>query len=92
MTFQAQCKQQNPDQKSQQSTWLAEAYSDIENFINEFEEVLFGNNFKDPENGYRSYIDIDSFIDWYLINEIGKSVDTYGYASVFFNYSFRCQW
>ena len=64
----------------------SEAYSVIENFIDEFEEVLFGNNFKDPENGYRSYIDINSFIDWYLINEIGKSVDTYGYASVFFNY------
>ena len=54
--------------------------------MNEFEEVLFGNNFKDPENGYLSYIDLDSFIDWYLINEIGKSVDAYGYASVFFNY------
>ena len=64
----------------------SDAYIEIENFVNEFEEVLFGNNFKDPENGYRSYIDIDSFIDWYLINEIGKSVDAYGYASVFFNY------
>ena len=64
----------------------SDAYFEIENFVNEFEEVLFGNNFKDPENGYRSYIDIDSFIDWYLINEIGKSVDAYGYASVFFNY------
>ena len=64
----------------------SEAYIEIENFVNEFEEVLFGNNFKDPENGYLSYIDLDSFIDWYLINEIGKSVDAYGYASVFFNY------
>ena len=64
----------------------SESYSLIENFVNEFESVLFGNNFKDPENGYRSYIDIDSFIDWYLINEIGKSVDAYGYASVFFSY------
>ena len=64
----------------------SEAYTEIENFVNEFEEVLFGNNFKDPENGYLSYIDVDSFIDWYLINEIGKSVDAYGYASVFFNY------
>ena len=64
----------------------SEAYTNIENFINSFEEVLFGDNFKDPEEGYRSYIDLDSFIDWYLINEIGKSVDAYGYASVFFSY------
>jgi len=61
-------------------------YAEIENFVNSFEEVLFGNNFKDPEAGYRNYIDFDSFIDWYLINEIGKSVDAYGYASVFFSY------
>lgn len=61
-------------------------YAEIENFVNAFEEVLFGNNFKDPEAGYRNYIDFDSFIDWYLINEIGKSVDAYGYASVFFSY------
>ena len=58
---------------------------EIENFVNAFEEVLFGDNFKD-EAGYRNYIDVDSFIDWYLINEIGKSVDAYGYASVFFSY------
>ena len=64
----------------------SEAYSNVENFVNAFEEVLFGDNFKDPEEGYRSYIDLDSFIDWYLINEIGKSVDAYGYASVFFSY------
>ena len=63
-----------------------EEYTNIENLINSFEEVLFGYNFKDPEEGYRSYIDLDSFIDWYLINEIGKSVDAYGYASVFFSY------
>ena len=44
---------------------------------------MFGDNFEDPEEGYRSYIDLDSFIDWYLINEIGKSVDAYGYGSVF---------
>ena len=64
----------------------SEAYSNVENFVNAFEEVLFGDNFKDSVEGYRSYIDLDSFIDWYLINEIGKSVDAYGYSSVFFSY------
>jgi hypothetical protein len=64
----------------------SQAHREIENVVNAFEEVLFGDNFKDPEAGYRNYIDVDSFIDWYLINEIGKSVDAYGYASVFFSY------
>ena len=64
----------------------SEAYTDIQNFVNQFENVLFGNNFTDPEEGYRSFIDLDSFVDWYLIHEVGKSVDAYGYASVFFSY------
>ena len=64
----------------------SEELSYIENHINAFESVLFGSNFSDPNNGYRSYIDVDSFVDWYLIHEIGKSVDAYGFASVFFHH------
>lgn len=62
------------------------AYKVIKNHVDDFENTLFGNNFKDPDVGYRSFIDVDSFVDWYLINEMGKSVDAYGYASVFFTY------
>jgi hypothetical protein len=62
------------------------AYRVIKNHVDDFENTLFGNNFKDPDVGYRSFIDVDSFVDWYLINEMGKSVDAYGYASVFFTY------
>ena len=61
-------------------------YELIVNHVNNFESVLFGSEFKDEINGYRPFIDVDSFVDWYVINEIGKSVDAYGYASVFFNY------
>lgn len=37
--------------------------------VNKFENMLFGENFANPETGYRKYIDVDSFVDWYLINE-----------------------
>ncbi|MCR5605937.1 MAG: CotH kinase family protein [Treponema sp.] len=37
--------------------------------VNKFEDFLFGENFANPETGYRKYIDVDSFVDWYLINE-----------------------
>ena len=36
----------------------------ISSIINDFESVLSSENFDDPESGYRSLIDIDSFIDF----------------------------
>ena len=58
----------------------------IENYINDFESVLYSNNFNDPDSGYESYIDVDSLIDWFLINEIAKSVDARWYSSIYFSY------
>jgi hypothetical protein len=58
----------------------------IKDHINNFEAVLFGANFKDDQIGYRAYIDMPSFIDWYLIQEIAKSVDAQWYSSIYFNY------
>jgi len=58
----------------------------IENYINDFESVLYSNNFNNPDSGYESYIDVDSLIDWFLINEIAKSVDARWYSSIYFSY------
>lgn len=58
----------------------------IRDYINAFETVLFGDNFADPINGYASYIDIDSFIDWFLINEIAKNVDAKNWSSIYFTH------
>jgi spore coat protein CotH len=60
-------------------------YHYIDNYINQFEKVLLGPNFKDPLTGYAKYIDVDSFVDWYLISEITKNVDSKFYSSIFFN-------
>lgn len=35
-------------------------------------------------DNYEDYIDIDSFVDWYIVNEVFQSVDA-GYSSVYFN-------
>lgn len=61
-------------------------YQLIESHINHFESVLFGPNFLDPNSGYRSFIDLDSFVDWFLINEISKTVDAQWFSSIFFTY------
>lgn len=49
----------------------------IQNYIHEFEAVLNSDNFKDPNNGYQKYINVDSFVDFFLLNEISNNVDGY---------------
>ena len=58
----------------------------IKNYIQLTEKTLLGDNFTDPVEGYAKYIDVDSFIDWYLINEITKNNDAIFYSSVYMNY------
>lgn len=61
-------------------------YDLIKNYIQLTENTLLGDNFTDPVEGYTKYIDVDSFIDWYLINEITKNNDAIFYSSVYMNY------
>ncbi|MCJ8320191.1 MAG: CotH kinase family protein [Colwellia sp.] len=60
-------------------------YNYIKYHLNAFEDVLMGSQFKDPIDGYEKYIDVDSFIDWYLINEITKNVDAKSFSSIYLN-------
>ena len=61
-------------------------YNIIKNYIELTENTLLGNNFMDSVDGYSKYIDVDSFIDWYLINEITKNNDAIFFSSVYMNY------
>ena len=45
----------------------------IANFVREAEGVLFSSDFADESYGWRYYMDENSFVDWYLINEIAKN-------------------
>ena len=63
----------------------SEEYSYIVNLIGNFESALFGANFTSESNGYRQYIDIDSFVDWFLISEITKNVDSMFFSSIYLN-------
>jgi hypothetical protein len=60
-------------------------YKYIKNLINAFETTLKSSSFTNPTSGYAKYIDIDSFIDYYLINEITKNVDAKDYSSIYIN-------
>ena len=43
----------------------------IQTYINNFETVLNSSNFADPVNGYRKYIGVNSFIDYFNLYESG---------------------
>jgi subtilisin-like proprotein convertase family protein len=49
----------------------------IQNFMNAFETALYSPNFDDPVNGYRKYISVRSFIDYFIINELARNIDGY---------------
>jgi len=60
-------------------------YAYIKSLITQFESSLFSNNYLDQATGYRRFIDMDSFVDWYLINEITKNQDSREYSSIYLN-------
>lgn len=47
----------------------------IQNFMNNFESALYSTNFEDPLFGYRKYIDVPSFIDYFIVNEVARNGD-----------------
>ncbi|MCY2966935.1 MAG: CotH kinase family protein, partial [Planctomycetota bacterium] len=49
----------------------------IKSDFSRVERVLAGRDFLDPQNGYAQFVDKDSFIDFFLLNELFKNVDAY---------------
>lgn len=59
----------------------------IQKSINDMEDCFAGDNYKDPVNGYRKYIDVTSFIDYMLSTEFTFNVDGYRLSSHMYKYS-----
>lgn len=49
----------------------------LSGFVNEMESVIYGPNFTDPVNGYAKYIDVDSWIDHWIVAEMTKNIDAF---------------
>ena len=49
----------------------------IQNFVGDFEDALASDDFADPNLGYAPYIDVNSFIDYFIVNEFSKNIDAY---------------
>jgi len=49
----------------------------IESIVTAFESALNDENYTDEELGYRTHIDVSSFIDMMIIQELSRNVDAY---------------
>jgi hypothetical protein len=47
----------------------------IQDYYRSFEQVLMSDSFAEPTAGYRNFIDVPSFIDFFLLNELSHNVD-----------------
>ncbi len=58
----------------------------VQQIIQNAEDVLYSDSYNDIENGWRKYIDENSVIDWYLINEFAKNRDACNWFSSVYMY------
>lgn len=56
---------------------VAEQKTYISDYVGQFEDALASEDFSDSEIGYAAYIDSESFIDFFLLNELSNNVDGY---------------
>lgn len=53
----------------------------IQNWVTDFEHIMNSESFSDPVSGYPKWIDVNSFVDFVIINELGKNIDGYRLSS-----------
>ncbi len=49
----------------------------IETYFNKLTSAVSGNQYKDIENGFRKYLDVESFLRHFLVGEYSGNTDTY---------------
>jgi hypothetical protein len=49
----------------------------IKTYISNFEDALQSENFTDEIDGYKTYIDVASFVDFFILTELSNNVDGY---------------
>ena len=55
----------------------------IKQYIHDTGEAIYGPDFKDPEKGYAAYIDVDSYIDYWIVYEVMGNVALSNPGSIF---------
>lgn len=60
-------------------------YDKIRDYVTDAQNAIYGPDFKDPEKGYARYLNVDTYVDWYVISEITKTNDAALYTSCYMN-------
>jgi len=47
----------------------------LKNYVTSFEQALYSSHYKDEFEGYPAYIDVESFIDYFLVSEVSRNND-----------------
>lgn len=56
----------------------------IEKDISKIEKILYSYDFADTDKGYANYIDINSFADYFIINEFFRNVDAGRFSTFYY--------
>jgi hypothetical protein len=67
----------------------AEQRNYLSAYIDGFENTLFSSVFRDKNLGYRTYIDVNSFVDYFIIGEITRNVDAYKKSCYYYKQSVK---
>lgn len=63
----------NPETLNEPAWAKHRAY--ITNYIKQVDDAIYSPQFADPQAGYAAYIDVESAIRYYIVNELFKNVD-----------------
>ncbi|HCE58217.1 MAG TPA: hypothetical protein DER09_10410, partial [Prolixibacteraceae bacterium] len=47
----------------------------LSSFVTDFETVLYSSGYNNPTGGYSQWIDVESFIDYFIVNEMSRNND-----------------
>jgi hypothetical protein len=56
----------------------------IKSYVDSFKNAIAATNFQDTLNDFRKFADANSFIDYFIVNEISRNVDSYRLSSYFY--------
>lgn len=56
----------------------------IKKYVTDFEDALKSDNFRDSLQGYAKYIDVNSWVDYLIINEVSHNLDAFRLSTFFY--------
>ena len=62
----------------------SEQFAYIQSYVDTVEQVIQSEEFADPERGYARYIDVPSFVDYFIHTELSVNADGYKRSAYFY--------